>query len=273
VGRKWSRPVFSGRIVLCTPCLSWYRGSSQSCFSREPATPPYARAGVRWSLSDNPCSWHQVIVHVAFCAAKWKPNLILTLSANELSHLKHQPTRCDNPVDNPEEQVHWPLTRRGAGGGRAGRPRPPLQRRSPVALTGGGGRVDRRCSVGHRRRRRATRAWRPATARLAAAAQRRVRSGAVGAGRWRPPLRAHVALPVAAGGSGGGGGSAGGGGGYNGSGAFVSIPTCAQPPAAAAGAPSGGRRRAHRGAHPTGTRNATGSRRPRLRRRPRRVRR
>ena len=43
---------------------------------------------------------------------KWKPDLTLTLSANELSHLKHQPTRCDNPVENPEEQVHWPLTRR-----------------------------------------------------------------------------------------------------------------------------------------------------------------
>ena len=38
--------------------------------------------------------------------------IALTFSANELSHLKHQPTRCDNPVENLEEQVHWPLTRR-----------------------------------------------------------------------------------------------------------------------------------------------------------------
>jgi len=94
--------------------VGWYGGSSQSCFSREPATPPYVWAGVRWSLSVVPCFWHQVIVHVAFCAGKWKPDLTLTLSANELSHLKHQPTRCDNPVENPEEQVHWPLTRRAA---------------------------------------------------------------------------------------------------------------------------------------------------------------
>jgi len=33
--------------------------------------------------------------------------------------LNHQPTRCDNPVENPEEQEHWPLTRRAAGAGDA----------------------------------------------------------------------------------------------------------------------------------------------------------
>jgi len=61
----------------------------------------------------------------------------------------------------------------------------------------------------------------PAAARLAAAAQLRVRSMATGAGRWRPPLRAPIVLPAAAGDSGGGSGSAEGGGGDHGGGSGV----------------------------------------------------
>jgi len=52
------------------------------------------------------------IVHVAFCTRMWTPDLTLSVKTNELSHLEQQPTRCDYFVENPEEQVHWLLTRR-----------------------------------------------------------------------------------------------------------------------------------------------------------------
>jgi len=45
----------------------------------------------------------------------WTPDLTLYEKTNELTHLEQQPTRCDNFVENPEEQVHWLLTRRGCG--------------------------------------------------------------------------------------------------------------------------------------------------------------
>jgi len=48
----------------------------------------------------------------------WTPDLTLSVKTNELSHLEQQPTRCDYFVENPEEQVHWLLTRRGPLPGR-----------------------------------------------------------------------------------------------------------------------------------------------------------
>jgi len=52
------------------------------------------------------------IVHVAFCTRMWTPDLTLAGTTNESCHLEQQPTRCDCRVENPEEQVHWLLTRR-----------------------------------------------------------------------------------------------------------------------------------------------------------------
>jgi len=52
------------------------------------------------------------IVHVVFCTRMWTPDLTLALTTNESCHLEQQPTRCDCRVENPEEQVHWLLTRR-----------------------------------------------------------------------------------------------------------------------------------------------------------------
>jgi len=55
------------------------------------------------------------IVHVAFCTRMWMPDLTLAGTTNESCHLEQQPTRCDCRVENPEEQVHWLLTRRDSG--------------------------------------------------------------------------------------------------------------------------------------------------------------
>jgi len=52
------------------------------------------------------------IVHIALCMRTWTPDLTLSVKTNELSHLEQQPTRCDNSVENPEEQVLWLLIRR-----------------------------------------------------------------------------------------------------------------------------------------------------------------
>ena len=55
------------------------------------------------------------LVHVVIFLKLWMRNLTLPLVTKEQSYLREEPIQGRNSLENPEEQEHWVLTRRGEG--------------------------------------------------------------------------------------------------------------------------------------------------------------